>query len=100
MLRREPNVCVSKGLSRKGVLHDISFQLRAGEIVGLGGLVGAGRTELCRALFGIDPMIRDGLSFKESRSRCEIPDKRCAQASRLYPRIEGAMGWLANFHLV
>jgi ribose transport system ATP-binding protein len=43
-----------EGLTRKGVLHDISFGLRAGEIVGLAGLVGAGRTELCRALFGVD----------------------------------------------
>ena len=43
-----------EGLSRKGVLHDISFNIRAGEIVGMAGLMGAGRTELCRAIFGLD----------------------------------------------
>jgi len=43
-------------LSRRGKLEDISFVLRAGEIVGLAGLIGAGRTELCRAIFGLDPI--------------------------------------------
>ncbi|HEX2728526.1 MAG TPA: sugar ABC transporter ATP-binding protein, partial [Rubrobacteraceae bacterium] len=41
-------------LSREGVLDDISFQLRAGEVVGIAGIVGAGRTELARAIFGAD----------------------------------------------
>jgi rhamnose transport system ATP-binding protein len=41
-------------LSREGVLHDISFSVRRGEIVALAGLVGAGRSEVARAVFGID----------------------------------------------
>jgi ribose transport system ATP-binding protein len=45
-----------ENLSVKGKLHNISFQLRAGEIVGMGGLMGAGRTELCRALFGVEKL--------------------------------------------
>ncbi len=43
-----------KGLTRAGVFRDVSFDVRAGEIVGFAGLVGAGRTEVARVLFGID----------------------------------------------
>jgi len=42
-------------LSRPGVLHNISFQVHAGEIIGIAGMRGAGRTELARAIFGADP---------------------------------------------
>ena len=47
-------VLVVEGLTEPGVFHDVSFTVRAGEIVGLAGLVGAGRSEIVRAVFGVD----------------------------------------------
>jgi len=43
-----------RGLSRRGFFRDVTFQVRGGEIVALAGLVGAGRSEVVRAVFGID----------------------------------------------
>jgi ribose transport system ATP-binding protein len=43
-----------KGLSREGCLKDLNFKLHKGEILGIAGMMGAGRTEMARALFGID----------------------------------------------
>lgn len=40
--------------TRKGLFQDVSFQVREGEIVGFSGLMGSGRTEIMRALFGLD----------------------------------------------
>ncbi len=59
-----PKVAVTPGeellrvetLKRDGVLHDISFTLRRGEVIGIAGLMGSGRTELARAIFGADPI--------------------------------------------
>jgi rhamnose transport system ATP-binding protein len=44
-----------EGLSRTGYFKDVSFSLRKGEILALTGLVGAGRTEVCEAIYGISP---------------------------------------------
>ena len=44
------------GLTRKGVFEDIDFEVRAGEVLGVAGLIGAGRTEGMRAIFGADPL--------------------------------------------
>ncbi len=44
-----------ESLNRKGVLHEVSFKLHAGEVLGFAGLVGAGRTETARAITGADP---------------------------------------------
>lgn len=60
------------GLSQPGVFKDISFSVRKGEILGFAGLIGAGRTEIMRAIFGIDPyqsgkLIKNGVDI-ENRS--------------------------------
>ncbi len=44
------------GLSSELMFEDVSFEIRAGEIVGLAGLIGAGRSEVVRAVFGLDPL--------------------------------------------
>ncbi|MFJ7974139.1 sugar ABC transporter ATP-binding protein [Peribacillus sp. JNUCC 23] len=45
-----------KGISKAGVFQDVSFSVRSGEIVGFSGLMGAGRTEIMRAIFGLDKL--------------------------------------------
>lgn len=45
-----------RGLTRQGAFHDIHFTLHQGEILGIAGLAGSGRTEILRALFGADPV--------------------------------------------
>ncbi len=55
--RAEP-VFEARGLSHPSILEDVSFTLHRGEIVGLAGLMGSGRSELARILFGIDSCAR------------------------------------------
>jgi ABC-type sugar transport system ATPase subunit len=54
-----------EGLSRGHALKDVAITLRAGDVVGLWGLLGAGRTELLRALVGLDPIDSGALSWSE-----------------------------------
>jgi ABC-type sugar transport system ATPase subunit len=52
-----------KKLSSPGKFRDVSFQIRAGEIVGFAGLVGAGRSQIAEALFGLDPRAEGGVTI-------------------------------------
>src|SRR5580704_8626853 len=60
-------------LSREPLLKDVCFSLRAGEIVGLAGLIGAGRTELCRALFGLDAIHQGSVAVRGETVRIRSP---------------------------
>jgi rhamnose transport system ATP-binding protein len=63
----------AQGLSRRGVFSDVSFELRRGEIIGLAGFVGAGRTEVARAVFGIDKLDSGVLEIEGKRFRPRSP---------------------------
>ena len=71
LAQRKPVLEVS-GLTRNGVLNNIDFTLYQGEILGFAGLMGAGRTELARAIFGPDPI--EGATHKLNGNVTVIKD--------------------------
>ena len=80
------------GLTRRNAFHDVSFCLRPGEIVGMAGLIGSGRTEVARAIFGVDRLDEGTIELdgrqNESGSVCQavraglamVPEERKQQA--------------------
>jgi len=63
-----------EGISRAGVLHDISLTVRKGEVLGLAGLVGAGRSELARVIIGADPMTTGRVLLDGKEVRIRTPE--------------------------
>jgi ribose transport system ATP-binding protein len=75
-LRVEDEVVLSvKGLSRKPRFEDVSFDLRRGEVLGIAGMLGAGRTELLRAIFGADRADSGTVTFNEQWINRPTPEK-------------------------
>jgi rhamnose transport system ATP-binding protein len=62
-----------EGLGRTGYFVDVSLQLHRGEIVGLTGLVGAGRTEVCQTLFGIEQADKGAIYVKRTKTNIRNP---------------------------
>jgi len=60
-------------LCRKGAFTDVSFTLSAGEILGISGLLGSGRTELARAIFGVDPIDSGTIYVQGKRQKISSP---------------------------
>jgi rhamnose transport system ATP-binding protein len=71
-----PVVLDVDGLTRAGVCRDVSFQVRAGEIVALAGLVGAGRSEVVQAVFGVEA--RDAGTVRVAGRELPAGDPRAA----------------------
>jgi rhamnose transport system ATP-binding protein len=81
-----------RGLSRQGVFADVSFTVHGGEIVALAGLVGAGRSEVIRAVFGVDrydagEVAVDGLRLHRGNTAAAI-----AAGLALVPEDRRALG--------
>lgn len=68
-----------EGLTRAGKFYDVSFTVHAGEIVGIAGLAGSGRTEVVRAIFGADPVEAGSIYVMGKKVKINSP----AQAVRL-----------------
>ncbi len=69
-----------KGLGCKGVFKDINFHVRRGEIVGFAGLMGAGRTETMRAIFGLDPYDEGSILIHGKDTKIKQPSDAIANS--------------------
>lgn len=80
------------GLSAGGRIHDISFDLYPGEILGVAGLMGSGRTELARAIFGIDPLDSGEIRIHGKPVAIHNPDDAIDAGISLVPEDRRSQG--------
>ncbi len=86
-------------LTRPGVFSDISFQLHQGEILGLAGLVGAGRTEVAQVLFGIDQAGSGEILLKGKTVRIRSPQQAMEFGIAYVPEDRHLHGLGMNFSI-
>ncbi len=95
-----------EGLTRKGVFEDVSFEARKGEVLGFFGLVGAGRSEIMRAIFGVDKLDSGKIYIGGNEVKIANPVQATALGLALVPedrKKEGLalrLSVLANMTLV
>ena len=83
-------------VTRAGALSDVSFSLRAGEVVGIAGLLGAGRTELARVLAGADPCDSGRILIEGTAVRLQSPADAIRRGIGLLPEDRKAQGLVAG----
>ncbi|MGN9836910.1 sugar ABC transporter ATP-binding protein [Nonomuraea sp. H19] len=86
-------------LTREGVFTDVSFEVRRGEIVALAGLVGAGRSEVARAVFGIDRWDAGNVEVDGKRLRPASPTAAMAAGLALVPEDRRQQGLVMDLSI-
>ncbi len=86
-------------LTRPGAFADVSFQLRRGEILGFSGLVGAGRTEVARVLFGIDRAESGEIWLKGTKVHIRSPQQAMDYGIAYVPEDRHQQGLVMNFSI-
>lgn len=96
--RPEPGEVVLsvRGMSRPPDFQDISLELRAGEIVGLAGLIGSGRSEVARAIFGADPFKDGSVQLGTRRFRKHTPRDAIRAGMAMLPESRKDQGLLMS----
>ncbi len=87
------------GLTRSGTFEDVTFKVRAGEIVGFAGLVGAGRTEVARVLFGVDQRDRGTVRIAGAAVDFRSPSEAMAAGVAYLPEDRHQEGLVLDFSI-
>jgi ABC-type sugar transport system ATPase subunit len=86
-----------RNLNRKGFLNDVSFEVHGGEVLGIAGLLGSGRTELLRAIFGLDPVDSGEVLVKGKQVGQPSPISMKASGVALTPEDRKRQGLVLDF---
>lgn len=94
--RRPETLLEAKGLGVPGRFADVSFRVHAGEIVGIGGLAGAGQEDVLRALFGDHSRVEGTVALRGKEVRIDSPRDAIAQGLAFAPRNRDRDGLVLN----
>jgi ribose transport system ATP-binding protein len=86
-----------RGIATGHRVQDVSFEVRRGEVFGLGGVLGSGRTEVARALFGVDALAKGSIELNGRRARLANSGQAIASGVALVPENRKADGLFFNF---
>jgi simple sugar transport system ATP-binding protein len=89
-------ILTANGLARRGKLRDVSLNVRKGEILGVAGLVGAGKTELLRAIFGADALDAGTIQLDGQTVALRTPKEAVEVGIYLVPEERRAQGVLVE----
>ena len=89
----------ASGLGRTGAMQPIDLEVRCGEVLGLGGLLGSGRTETARMLFGIDPADSGALTIDGKPAGIDSPNKAIAHGIAFCPEDRKTEGIVADLSI-
>ena len=90
----------SKDSSQRGRLHDVSFRVHAGEVLGIAGLMGAGRTEVLEAIFGASHNRWQGEIFLSGKKvKFNHPSEACDAGLVMVPEDRKRLGVFENFYV-
>jgi ABC-type sugar transport system ATPase subunit len=92
-----PNLLEARGVTIPGIVENVSFDLKQGEMLGLAGLVGAGRTELMRAIFGADRPAAGELRVKGKAVKIRSPRDGLKAGIVLLPEDRKHQGGVLDF---
>jgi inositol transport system ATP-binding protein len=84
-----------KNLTRHGVFDDVSFHVNQGEILGIAGIMGAGRTEVARAIFGLDPIDQGEIFLHGQKLDVRNPKKAISQGIAMVSEDRKSLGIVA-----
>ena len=95
----QPPFLVTKALGRGGAMRPVDLAVRCGEVLGLGGLLGSGRTETARMLFGIDPSDSGTLSVEGADVHINTPFKAISHGLAFCPEDRKTEGIVAELSI-